>query len=216
MKSLHWSCRMRKRKFPMIMIRVASPHFLSAPSTRRTRLLWIFARWWKLSWKSPGRSRTTICPIRISTNWYVNNRRQDREKNCLPSFDSCPFLWTAHRFLPIEQNCVTPSSINTSSACPRQKSGMIHEFGHALHGILSDCKYNTLSGTAVARDFADVASSSFRCSTTSSSPSLLPIIMAWRRRTVTVLSLLEEKWAVCRARKWVGANLLPHDLPPSG
>ena len=42
-------------------------------------------------------------------NWYVNNRRQDREKNSLPSFDSCPFLWTAHRFLPIEQNCVTPA-----------------------------------------------------------------------------------------------------------
>lgn len=68
MKSLHWSCRMRKRKFPMIMIRVASPHFLSAPSTRRTPLLWIFARWWKLSWKPPGKSRTTICPMRISTN----------------------------------------------------------------------------------------------------------------------------------------------------
>ena len=67
MKSLHWSCRMRKRKFPMIMIQVASPHFLSAPSTRRTPLLWIFARLWKLLWKPPGRSRTTICPIRIST-----------------------------------------------------------------------------------------------------------------------------------------------------
>ena len=40
-------------------------------------------------------------------NWYVNNRRQDREKHSLPSFDSCPFLWTAHRFLPIEQNRVT-------------------------------------------------------------------------------------------------------------
>ena len=42
------------------------------------------------------------------TNWYVNNRCQDREKNSLPSIDSCPFLWTAHRFLPIEQNRVTP------------------------------------------------------------------------------------------------------------
>ena len=75
MKSLHWSCRMRKRKFPMIMIRVASPHFLSAPSTRRTPLLWIFARWWKLSWKPPGRSRTTICPIRISTNSSLENKK---------------------------------------------------------------------------------------------------------------------------------------------
>ena len=71
MKSLHCSCRMRKRKFPMIVIRVASPHFLSAPSTRRTHLLWIFARQWKLSWKPPGRSRTTICPIRISTNFSL-------------------------------------------------------------------------------------------------------------------------------------------------
>ena len=43
------------------------------------------------------------------TNWYVNNRCQDREKNSLPSIDSCPFLWTAHRFLPIEQNRVTPA-----------------------------------------------------------------------------------------------------------
>ena len=33
-----------------------------------------------------------------------------------------------------------------------------HEFGHALHGILSNCKYNTLSGTAVARDFVEMPS----------------------------------------------------------
>ena len=35
---------------------------------------------------------------------------------------------------------------------------LFHEFGHALHGILSDCKYNTLSGTAVARDFVEMPS----------------------------------------------------------
>ena len=35
---------------------------------------------------------------------------------------------------------------------------MFHEFGHALHGIVSDCKYNTLSGTAVARDFVELPS----------------------------------------------------------
>ena len=35
---------------------------------------------------------------------------------------------------------------------------MFHEFGHALHGILSDCQYNTLSGTAVARDFVEMPS----------------------------------------------------------
>lgn len=35
---------------------------------------------------------------------------------------------------------------------------LFHEFGHALHGILSLCKYNTLSGTAVARDFVEMPS----------------------------------------------------------
>ena len=35
---------------------------------------------------------------------------------------------------------------------------LFHEFGHALHGMLSDCRYNTLSGTAVARDFVEMPS----------------------------------------------------------
>ena len=35
---------------------------------------------------------------------------------------------------------------------------LFHEFGHAIHGILSNCKYNTLSGTAVARDFVEMPS----------------------------------------------------------
>ena len=35
---------------------------------------------------------------------------------------------------------------------------MFHEFGHALHGILSDCQYNRLSGTSVARDFVEMPS----------------------------------------------------------
>ena len=35
---------------------------------------------------------------------------------------------------------------------------LFHEFGHALHGILSDCQYNRLSGTSVARDFVEMPS----------------------------------------------------------
>ena len=35
---------------------------------------------------------------------------------------------------------------------------MFHEFGHALHGILSDCLYYRLSGTNVARDFVEMPS----------------------------------------------------------
>ncbi len=37
-------------------------------------------------------------------------------------------------------------------------STLFHEFGHALHGMLSKCGYNTLSGTAVARDFVEMPS----------------------------------------------------------
>ena len=35
---------------------------------------------------------------------------------------------------------------------------MFHEFGHALHGMFSDAKYPTLSGTATPRDFVEFPS----------------------------------------------------------
>jgi len=35
---------------------------------------------------------------------------------------------------------------------------MFHEFGHALHGLLSQCRYSTVSGTSVARDFVELPS----------------------------------------------------------
>ncbi|HVP32603.1 MAG TPA: M3 family metallopeptidase [Steroidobacteraceae bacterium] len=37
-------------------------------------------------------------------------------------------------------------------------TGMFHEFGHALHGMLSDVRYPYLSGTAVPRDFVEYPS----------------------------------------------------------
>ena len=35
---------------------------------------------------------------------------------------------------------------------------MFHEFGHALHGMLSNCNYKSLAGTNVARDFVEMPS----------------------------------------------------------
>ena len=46
-----------------------------------------------------------------------------------------------------------PSLLTWDEVCT-----MFHEFGHGLHGILSNCQYNSLSGTAVARDFVEMPS----------------------------------------------------------
>ena len=46
-----------------------------------------------------------------------------------------------------------PSLISFDNA-----STMLHEFGHALHGLLSDVTYESLSGTSVPRDFVEFPS----------------------------------------------------------
>lgn len=37
-------------------------------------------------------------------------------------------------------------------------STLFHEFGHALHGLLSDCTYPSISGTSTPRDFVELPS----------------------------------------------------------
>ncbi len=62
---------------------------------------------------------------------------------------------------PVIYNCCNyakapegqPTLITWDEVCT-----LFHEFGHALHGMLSDCQYNTLSGTATARDFVEMPS----------------------------------------------------------
>ncbi|MCL2301897.1 MAG: M3 family metallopeptidase [Lentimicrobiaceae bacterium] len=53
----------------------------------------------------------------------------------------------------------TPSTeTNPSLLTFYEVTTFLHEFGHALHGLLSDVNYGSLSGTSVPRDFVEVPS----------------------------------------------------------
>ena len=39
-----------------------------------------------------------------------------------------------------------------------QVETLFHEYGHALHGLLSQCTYKSVAGTSVARDFVELPS----------------------------------------------------------
>jgi peptidyl-dipeptidase Dcp len=55
-------------------------------------------------------------------------------------------------------NFSKPSGDTPSLLTFEEVETMFHEFGHALHGMLSDCTYEMLSGTAVSRDFVELPS----------------------------------------------------------
>ncbi len=55
-------------------------------------------------------------------------------------------------------NFAKPTGDKPSLISLEQVSTLFHEFGHALHGLLSDCTYESLSGTAVPRDFVELPS----------------------------------------------------------
>jgi peptidyl-dipeptidase Dcp len=55
-------------------------------------------------------------------------------------------------------NFTKPSGDKPSLLSFDEASTMFHEFGHSLHGLLSNCTYVSLSGTAVPRDFVELPS----------------------------------------------------------
>lgn len=55
-------------------------------------------------------------------------------------------------------NLAKPTADNPSLLSIDNVGTMFHEFGHALHGLLSECKYNGTSGTAVPTDFVEMLS----------------------------------------------------------
>ena len=104
---------------------------------------------------------------------------------------------------------------------------LFHEFGHALHGILSDCNYNRLSGTSVARDFVEMSSqfnASFasipevfdhyarHCETGKPMPAELKERMLKSINFQTAYALGENLAATCLDLAW---HMLPSDKIPS-
>ena len=55
-------------------------------------------------------------------------------------------------------NFAKPSEGKPSLLTLDQVETLFHEFGHALHGLLSQCTYKSVSGTSVARDFVELPS----------------------------------------------------------
>lgn len=58
----------------------------------------------------------------------------------------------------IVMNFTKPTAEKPSLLTPYEVETFLHEFGHALHGLLSQCNYSSLSGTNVYRDFVELPS----------------------------------------------------------
>lgn len=61
-------------------------------------------------------------------------------------------------FISIVTNFTRPNGDKPSLLTFNELTTLLHEFGHALHGMLSKCNYESLSGTNVARDFVELPS----------------------------------------------------------
>ena len=84
-------------------------------------------------------------PTKRGGAWMDGFQKQCRQWNQLPIiFNVC----NSAKAPEGEPSLITWDEVTT----------MFHEFGHALHGILSNCQYNRLSGTSVARDFVEMPS----------------------------------------------------------
>jgi peptidyl-dipeptidase Dcp len=58
----------------------------------------------------------------------------------------------------LTMNFSRPTDTKPSLLTVREVETFMHEFGHALHQLLTRCKYQSLSGTNVYRDFVEVPS----------------------------------------------------------
>ena len=85
-------------------------------------------------------------PTKMSGAWMSNFSGQymeDDEKDRRPQ-------------IVIVMNFSTPTETKPTLLTYSEVETFLHEFGHALHGMLSKCTYESLSGTNVAADFSEL------------------------------------------------------------
>ncbi len=63
-----------------------------------------------------------------------------------------------HPVVTMVTNSTPPTADKPSLLTPDEASTLFHEFGHALHQLLSNSTYPGVSGTSVARDFVELPS----------------------------------------------------------
>lgn len=63
-----------------------------------------------------------------------------------------------HPVVTMVTNSTPPSADKPSLLTPDEANTLFHEFGHALHQLLSNSTYPGVSGTSVARDFVELPS----------------------------------------------------------
>ncbi len=71
------------------------------------------------------------------------------------------YVRNGENVIPVIQmvcNFTKPTADEPSMLSIDEVSTMFHEFGHSLHGLLSDCNYVSISGTSVPRDFVELPS----------------------------------------------------------
>ena len=80
--------------------------------------------------------------------WMTSYRKQQRDVN---GKNIIPIVSLTTNFTPPTNDA--PALLNLDEV-----TTLFHEFGHGLHGMLSNCEYQSLSGTAVSRDFVELPS----------------------------------------------------------
>lgn len=80
--------------------------------------------------------------------WMNNFRDQYRDAN---GNDVRPIIVNVGNFSSPDENGIALLTVDEVQTA-------FHEFGHALHGLLSKCNYKTVSGTSVQRDFVETFS----------------------------------------------------------